>query len=476
MHSVFAMVSSYLLCMEKNDQKLNEDIIQRHPVAAIATALGQAGIAVIRVSGQGSLEQVSKIFSGKKLTDQKSHTIHYGFIKRDGKVVDEVLVSVFKTPHSYTGEDSVEISCHGGALITQEVLEAVLSTGIRHAEPGEFTHRAFINGKLTLEQAEAVADLIHAKSKKAVETAHQQLEGRLGEHVKVFRQQVIDATAMIELELDFIEEDVEFANKEELHRLLTELNVEIEKLLDTYETGRLVKNGVKTVLAGLPNAGKSTLMNTLMGKERAIVSATAGTTRDVIDADWSYDGLLFTLTDTAGIRHTLDEIEAEGVKRSHKAISEADIVVYLRDLSEPYSQDDEAQLDIIRKNWPDVPLLLVGSKADEKIADQVSVDLEISAKTGNGILELKKRMKEEVLSDQDLDTTGILVTSTRHRDALQKAREHISSALQALDDGMTGDFLSIDLRAALQDLGTITGEITNEDVLDSIFSRFCIGK
>lgn len=452
------------------------DIIQREAIAAIATAVGQAGIAVIRVSGQHCLQRVSEIFTGKQLTEQTTHTIHYGHIKKQDKVIDEVLVSVFKSPNSYTGEDSVEISCHGGSLITQEVLETVLSTGIRHAEPGEFTHRAFINGKLTLDQAEAVADLIHAKSKKAVETAHQQLEGELGKHVKQFRQQIIDATAMVELELDFIEEDVEFANKEQLRDLLADLKIEIIKLLDTYETGRLVKNGVKTVLAGLPNAGKSTLMNTLMGKERAIVSSTAGTTRDVIDADWSYDGLLFTLTDTAGIRHTLDEIEAEGVKRSHKAISEADIVVFLRDLSVPYSLDDEQQLEIIRKNWPDKPLLIAGSKADMMITDQVSVDLSISAKTGNGIDSLKQRMKEMVLADKHLDTSGILVTSTRHRDALQKAGEHINAAIQALDDNMTGDFLSIDLRAALQVLGSITGEITNEDILDSIFSRFCIGK
>ncbi len=452
------------------------DIIQKEPITAIATALGQAGISVIRVSGIGVFEKINQVFRGKNLADQATHTIHYGHILKDEKIVDEVLISVFKSPHSYTGEDTAEISCHGGSLITQTVLETILQAGVRHAEPGEFTHRAFLNGKLSLEQAEAVADIIHAKSKKAAESAHQQLEGRLGSHIRTFRQQIIDATAMIELELDFIEEDVEFANKEQLHRLLSDLIPEIDQLLDTYEAGRLIKNGVKTVLAGLPNAGKSTLMNTFMGKERAIVSATAGTTRDVIDADWSYDGLLFTLTDTAGIRTTDDEIEAEGVKRSHKAISEADIVVYLRDMSAPFDPDDEAQLELIRRQWPDKPIVVAGSKSDSQILDQFSVDIQISAKNGTGIDELKRLMKERVLADAQIDTSGIMVTSSRHRDALQKSRGHISSALQALDDGVTGDFLSIDLRAALQALGTITGEITNEDILDSIFSRFCIGK
>lgn len=454
----------------------SDHIVQKEAIAAIATALGQAGISVIRISGRNAFSLISSIFTGKNLGDQATHTIHYGHIIKNGRIVDEVLISVFKSPHSYTGEDTVEVSCHGGTLITQEVLETILSTGVRHAEPGEFTYRAFLNGKLSLEQAEAVADIIHAKSKKAVETAHQQLEGRLGTHVRAFRQQIIDATAMIELELDFIEEDVEFANKEELHRLLSELIPEIDALLDSYEAGRLVKNGVKTVLAGLPNAGKSTLMNTLMGKERAIVSATAGTTRDVIDADWSYDGLLFTLTDTAGIRTTDDEIEAEGVKRSHKAISEADIVVYLRDMSIPFDPDDQAQLELIRRQWPDKPVVVAGSKSDTQILDQFPVGIQISAKNGTGIDDLKRLMKERVLADTHIDTSGIMVTSSRHRDALHKSREHISSALEALDQGVTGDFLSIDLRAALQALGTITGEITNEDILDSIFSRFCIGK
>ena len=455
---------------------LNTVTNQQEPIAAIATAVGEAGIAVIRVSGSKALEKTTQIFTGNQLPEQKSHTIHYGSIKEDGRVIDDVLISVFKSPNSYTGEDTAEISCHGGALVTQTVLEALLRQGIRHAEPGEFTHRAFLNGKLELSQAEAVADLIHARSGKAVESARRQLDGALGEHIRQFRQQIIDATAMVELELDFIEEDVEFASRDELKKLLTDLETEIETLLATYETGRLVKHGVRTVFVGQPNAGKSTLLNTLMGKDRAIVSATAGTTRDVIDADWSYDGLLFTLTDTAGLRITEDEIEAEGVKRSQQAVNDADLVVFLHDLSDEDEQR-RSQLESLLTIPEGKPVIRLGTKADlvEK-SERPDLDMVISSVQNEGIDELKSMMKDRVARDESIDTSGLMVTSTRHRDALEKARHHVQESLKALETGMTGDFLSIDLRSALNHLGTITGEITTEDVLDSIFSRFCIGK
>jgi len=295
--------------MEQQSPKTSTDnttITQKEPIAAIATPVGEGGIAVIRVSGEGAIATVNKAFRGTNLTEQDSHTVHFGNImdERD-QVVDEVLATLFRSPKSYTGEETVEISCHGGVLVTQAVLEAILSLGVQSAEPGEFTQRAFMNGKMELSQAEAVADLIHAKSKKALDAAHQQLEGRLGEHIKQFRQQIIDATAMVELELDFVEEDVEFADKDELERLLNELDEEIDELLATYETGRLVKHGVRTVFIGLPNAGKSTLLNTLVGKDRAIVTDIAGTTRDTIDVDWSYDGLRLsspTLLDSVILR------------------------------------------------------------------------------------------------------------------------------------------------------------------------------
>lgn len=455
-------------------------IEQKPPIAAIATAIGEGGIAVIRISGKGAIEKADECFRGKSLASAESHTVHFGkIIRKNGDVADEVLATVFRSPKSYTGEDTVEISCHGGVLVTQAVLEAILDRGVRGAEPGEFTQRAFLNGKMELSQAEAVADLIHAKSAKAIDAAHQQLEGKLGEHIKNFRQQIIDATAMVELELDFIEEDVEFANKDQLKQLLADLDSEIGRLLDTYETGRLVKDGVKTVFMGRPNAGKSTLLNTLVGKERAIVTEIAGTTRDTIDADWSYDGLLFKLIDTAGLRKTEDIIEAEGVKRSQKAFEQADLVVYLRDLTLPMSAGERNEIADFQKQAKEVPFLLVGTKLDlsnQPEEDRINYDLKISAPEDKNIDRLKKLMKQRALESKDYDTSSLLVTSTRHRDALQKARENVRSAIGALDRGMTGDFLSIDLRSALKELGTITGEITTEDLLDSIFSRFCIGK
>lgn len=458
---------------------MNKDILyQSDPIAAIATPVGEGGIAVIRVSGKDAIAKVGTIFRGKNLTQMDSHTVHFGHITKNGQKIDEVLATVFRSPKSYTGEDTIEISCHGGVLVSQAVLETVLSVGIRAAEPGEFTQRAFLNGKMELSQAEAVADLIHARSRKAVEAAQQQLDGALGKHIDVFRQQIIDATALVELELDFIEEDVEFASKDQLRKLLLELNTEIEKLLATYETGRLVKNGIKTVFVGKPNAGKSTLLNALIGKERAIVSDIAGTTRDVIDADWSLDGLLFTLTDTAGLRDTEDVIEAEGVRRSHKAMDEADLIVYLKDLSDKITEAEKQLIADLRHKYVHKSILSVGNKLDLNVNGDVSglFDLLISAKNLDGIDVLKVQMKKSVLSNQEIDTSGLLVTSSRHRDALQKTYQHLKDAMIALDAGTTGDFVSIDLRAALHELGTITGNITTEDLLDSIFSRFCIGK
>ena len=456
------------------------EINQKPPIAAIATPVGEGGIAVIRISGNDAIQKAASCFKGINLSEVKSHTVHFGkIIRKDGRVIDEVLATVFRSPKSYTGEDTVEISCHGGVLVTQAVLEAILDRDVRPAEPGEFTQRAFLNGKLDLDQAEAVADLIHAKSIKAVDAANQQLEGKLGEHIKAFRQQIIDATAMVELELDFIEEDVEFANKDQLRSLLVDVSHEISKLLDTYETGRLVKDGVKTVFIGRPNAGKSTLLNTLVGTDRAIVTDIAGTTRDTIDADWSYDGILFKLIDTAGLRETEDVIEAEGVKRSQKAFEQADLVVYLKDLSKPIDNAERTEIAGFQKRAEATPFLLVGTKLDlykEPVDARLHYDLNISALEDENIHQLKKLMKQRALENKDYDTSSLLVTSTRHRDALQKARENVQRAINALDQGLTGDFLSIDLRSALKDLGTITGEITNEDILSSIFSRFCIGK
>ena len=462
-----------------NDTKKNNSIIQKSAIAAIATPVGEGGIAVIRVSGKDAISIVNRAFKGKELSSLNSHTVHFGKIIDKNKLpVDEVLVTLFHSPRSYTGEETVEISCHGGVLVTQKVLETILSLGIKAAEAGEFTQRAFLNGKLDLDQAEAVADIIHAKSIKAVDAAHQQLEGKLGDYVRTFRQQIIDATAMIELELDFIEEDVEFANKEQLQKLLEDVDTELTNLLDTYETGRLVKDGVKTVLIGRPNAGKSTLLNTLVGSDRAIVTEIAGTTRDTIDVVWNFDGLLFKLIDTAGLRETEDIVEAEGVKRSQKAFEQADLVIYLKDLSQAFTEEERKEIAAFQKRANETPFILIGTKADIE-ADRewrTEFDLKISAVEEENIKALKTLLKNRALENKHYDASSLLVTSSRHRDALQKTKEHIQAALAGLENGLTGDFLSIDLRAALNELGTVTGEITNEHILDSIFSRFCIGK
>lgn len=458
---------------------MQDSVEQKKAIAAIATPIGEGGIAVIRVSGKDAITKVNSIFKGKDIEAQKSHTVHFGkIIDKQSHPVDEVLATIFRSPKSYTGEDTIEISCHGGVLVTQKVLETILDAGVQAAEAGEFTQRAFLNGKMDLDQAEAVADIIHAKSVKAVDAAHQQLEGRLGEHIKKFRQQIIDATAMVELELDFIEEDVEFANKEQLMKLLVDVSAEINSLLETYETGRLVKDGVKTVLIGRPNAGKSTLLNTLVGSDRAIVTDIAGTTRDTIDVDWNYEGLLFKLIDTAGLRETDDVVEAEGVKRSQKAFEQADLVVYLKDLSHPFTVEERTEINEFQQRAGETPFILIGTKADiEQVNDwRTEFDLKISALSGDAINNLKATLKVRALENKHYDASSLLVTSSRHRDALKKANEQVQAAINGLNMGMTGDFLSIDLRAALNALGTITGEITNEHILDSIFSRFCIGK
>lgn len=448
----------------------------REPIAAIATPPGEGGIAVLRASGKGVVALVDTIFRGKVLAKQASHTAHYGKIVRGGEVVDEVVATVFRGPKSFTGEDTVEISCHGGVLVTHSVLEVVLSAGIRMAEPGEFTMRAFLNGKMELSQAEAVADMIHAKSRRALQAAQQQLDGALGEFVARFRQAIIDATAMLELELDFIEEDVEFADRSGLMKLLIDLDTQIGGLLETYETGRLLRDGVRTVLVGRPNAGKSTLLNTLTGKDRAIVSAIAGTTRDTIDADWTYGGIYFKLIDTAGLRVTNDVIEAEGVRRSEKAIDEADVVMVLSDMTTDHGRTQAYEQ--LKLAHPEKSILHIGNKMDMASSneDLSAYDVVISAVSGRGVEQLKQMLLDKALGRHDTEAGSLVITATRHRDALQKARNFVASAIARLNDGSSNEFLSIDLRGALQELGHITGSITNEDILDSIFSRFCIGK
>lgn len=450
-------------------------------IVAIATPPGESAIAVIRASGADSIELTQRVFTGKNLLEQASHTLHFGRIvdPETEMVVDEVLVSLFLAPRSYTGETSVEISTHGGTQAVYRVLEVLVKAGMRHAEPGEFTQRAFLNGKLDLSQAEAVADVIHAKSKHALLAANRQLEGRLGEYVRRFRQQIIDMTALIELELDFIEEDVEFASRDKLLGLISDLVLAIDELVETYEAGRLIKDGVRVVILGRPNAGKSTLLNALIGRQRAIVSEIAGTTRDTIDADWTFEGLYFKLVDTAGIRSTTDVIEKQGVQRSFQAAHSADVVVYLIDAAHPDPEQSLAEFEAAKTRLGDKMWILARNKMDLETGvphPDTPFDVHISAKSGTGIGELKQRIKQKALAHAHPDVSRPLLTTERHKRALEKTREHVMQARSAIEQGLSGELLSIDLRAALSALGSITGEITNEDVLDSIFSRFCIGK
>lgn len=476
------------------------EITQKPAIAAVSTPVGEGALAVIRISGENAVAVAEACFKGPaRISDSPTHTVHYGYIVDpvSGAMIDEVMAAVFRTPRSFTGEDSVEITCHGGVLVTQQVFETVLKAGARAAEPGEFTQRAFMNGKMDLSQAEAVADLIHAQSESAVQAARIQLQGKLGGAVAEFRQQLIDATAMIELELDFSEEDVEFANKEQLAALLVALQEQITSLLKTYESGRLVKDGIRTAIIGRPNAGKSTLLNALVGHERAIVTELAGTTRDTIEVDWSHGGLLFRLIDTAGLRETEDIVEAEGVRRSQQALESADLILYLKDASQPLSEEEIESIRILKEVAPSNASFLTVLTQMDKVGDsleeigQVDVQqrgkdkapkpttewhLQISALTGQSLEELKKRMLTEALAGKKIDTESLMVTSSRHRDALQKTGQFIENALKGLQANLPGDLLAIDLRGALHQLSLITGAITTEDVLDSIFSRFCIGK
>ena len=453
-------------------------------ISAVATPPGEGALSIVRLSGRDALKIADRFFKGARpLADAPARTIHYGHVAdpATGAMIDEVMVSVFRAPRSFTGEDSVEITGHGGVLVTQQVFEATLAAGARAAEPGEFTQRAFLNGRMDLSQAEAVADLIHAQSAAAADAARVQLEGRLGAEVAEFRQALVDATAMVELELDFSEEDVEFADRAQLRGLLQGLSDRVDGLLETYEAGRLIREGVRTAIIGRPNAGKSTLLNALVGKERAIVTPQAGTTRDTIEVEWSHRGLRFVLIDTAGIRETDDLVEAEGVRRSTESLRTADLVLYLKEASHPLEPAEREGIDAFRGQLrPGVNLLGILTQVDKQApaapGSEMEWDLAISALTGEGMEALRQRMLDAAL-DRPLPPPGsITVTSSRHRDALKRTGEHVRNALRGLESGLPGDLLAIDLRGALHQLGLITGAITNEDVLDSIFSRFCIGK
>lgn len=444
-------------------------------ICALATPNGIGAIGMIRLSGKQSWEIVSKVFS-KSLENATSHTTHFGTISNDkGELVDEVLVNVFAEGKSFTGEQSAEISCHGSPFIQQQIIQILLNTGCRLAEPGEFTQRAFLNGKMDLSQAEAVADLIASQSKSAHGIALKQLRGGFSSELKELREKLINFASLVELELDFAEEDVEFADRTQLKNLVKEVFAYIKRLVKSFELGNAIKNGVPVAIVGAPNTGKSTLLNQLLGDNRAIVSDIEGTTRDVIEETLNIEGILFRLIDTAGIRDGAEEIEAMGIERSMEKIEQATIVLCLADGSNEKSVSEVATwVDELKQKHPDKKVLMIVNKADLGSV-QTNTGIQISAKNGDNIDVLKSKLVGEVQGDFNL-VSDTIVSNARHYDALVKTAEALEKADQGLDSGVTGDFIAMDIRQAMFELGTITGDISTDDLLGNIFSKFCIGK
>ncbi|MES2558811.1 MAG: tRNA uridine-5-carboxymethylaminomethyl(34) synthesis GTPase MnmE [Bacteroidota bacterium] len=447
-------------------------------ICALATAGGIGAIGVIRISGNNTFPLVNSIFKGKNLEQADSHTLHFGKIMQGDVVLDEVLASVFRNPKSYTGEDTIELSCHGSPYILQKILELLVQKGARLAKPGEFTLRAFLNKKLDLSQAEAVADLIAADSAASHQTAMQQMRGGYSHQIQHLREQLINFASLIELELDFAEEDVEFASKSELYNLVKNIHVLIQSLLESFQYGNVLKNGVPTVIAGRPNAGKSTLLNALLKEERAIVSNIAGTTRDTIEESFVVDGVTFRLIDTAGIRHSEDTIESIGIERTFDAIGKASLVLYVFDASTTTPEQLEVELSQIPNG--NRIIIPIGNKVD-LVQPMVSTPLNqrldityISSLNKHGIDELIEQLRDFIHTNKS--GNDIVVSNIRHYEALQQASNALEQVLQSIEMQMSGELLSLDIRKAIFHLGEITGEITTEDLLGNIFSKFCIGK
>ena len=449
-------------------------------IIALATPQGVGAIAVIRISGKDAIRVCNEVFFGKNLEEQPSHTIHLGTIRDGEKIIDEVLVSLFKGPRSFTKENVVEISTHGSSYIVNQVLKLFVRKGIRLAKPGEFTQRAFLNGQFDLAQAEAVADLIHSDSESSHQAALNQMRGGFSSEIQELRNQLIHFASMIELELDFSEEDVEFVSRDGLRQLVERILRLVEELILSFDLGNVIKNGVPTVIAGKPNAGKSTLLNALLNEEKAIVSDIAGTTRDFIEDELSLGGVIFRFIDTAGLRETTDTIEAIGVSRTQEKMRTASLILYLFDLSA--TDLVEVHQDLNKLDNLGVPYLKVGNKLDaakENIVKDLGSKhpdmLFISAGNKENLELLKVRILELVNLDK-FRTGNTVVTNVRHYDSLTKTRESLLEVLGGLDQLVTNDFLAMDIRRALHYLGEITGEVTTDDLLANIFSKFCIGK
>lgn len=450
-------------------------------IVALATPPGIGAIGVIRLSGSKSFPIINHLFSSNDLSEQPSHTLHVGFLKDENKRIDEVVISLFRGPRSYTGEDVIEISSHGSPFIHQQIIEACIKYGARLAKPGEFTQRAFLKGKMDLAQAEAVADLIASNTNASHRTALNNIRGGFSEKLKALREQMIKFSALIELELDFSQEDVEFVDRSEFFKLVNELAEQVDQLTNSFQLGNVIKNGVSVAIVGKPNAGKSTLLNTFLNENRAIVSEIAGTTRDTIEEIINIDGILFRLIDTAGIRqHSSDTIERIGMERSREKIRTAAIVLYLFDAITESLEDLQKTASDFKKEK--IKYLLVGNKIDsgeETTIKDKYVSLEnvvfISAKEKRHTEVLKEKMIDLVLEGQ-VQMESIIVTNARHYHALKEVQKSLIDIKNGLNNKLPGDLLALDIRRCLYYLGEITGEITNEDQLDYIFSKFCIGK
>lgn len=452
-------------------------------IVAVATPPGRGAIGVVRLSGSRAIEIADRLFRGKKLAEQPSHTLHYGTLREGEQIVDEVVVSLFRSPRSYTGEDVVEFSCHGSPWILQRVVELCVREGARLAQPGEFTLRAFLNGRMDLSQAEAVADLIAAQSERAHHLAIKQMRGGFSREIRTLRQELIRFASLIELELDFGEEDVVFADRQQLSALVTHIRQLVSRLVESFRLGNAIKQGVYTVLAGRPNAGKSTLLNALLREERAIVSEIAGTTRDTIEEVHHIRGIAFRLIDTAGIREARDQIEAIGVQKTLEKIRQARVLLYVFDAA--CLSAKEVAADIERLHAEDLEVLAVMNKVDlvpqGRPADFAGPHLPadrvvpVSAKGGKGVDQLEHKLFELVTGGH-ISLDDAVVTNARHYQALCRADEALAAVAEGLTQGIPADLVALDLRQAITHLGEITGEVSVDDLLDNIFSNFCIGK
>ncbi len=466
---------------------MNLKTLHSDTIVALATPQGIGAIGIIRLSGEKAIDICESVFASKslrkiELSTKDSHTIHFGVIYEGDTIIDEVLISLFKNPHSYTGENTIEISCHGSQFIQQHLIQLFIKKGARLASPGEFTLRAFLNGKLDLSQAEAVADLISSKSSASHQVAMQQMRGGFSNQIKTLRQNLIDFASLIELELDFAEEDVEFADRSDLKTLVNTIQRIVQRLIDSFEVGNVIKNGIPVAIVGKPNAGKSTLLNALLDEERAIVSDIPGTTRDVIEDEMNIDGVQFRFIDTAGIRETNDIIESMGVEKTYEQIKLSSIAIYLFDAHEITSAELKLIVDDITPHLHNSQLVLVANKIDKEDIEYTKKEfsefkdmLFISAKEKIGIDDFKNYMVT-LFDNRTINVTETIVTNARHVEALRHTNVALIKVLDGLNHNVTGDFLAMDIRQALHYLGTITGEISSDDLLTNIFSRFCIGK